>query len=210
MGDIVGCLTAREVWKKLQTIYENDSEMSLALLFKQWVGYSQSSHQSVEEYIRRHDQLYSQLAARGQVYSDNYRKMLLLAGLNQDFQTEAKLFSELERPYAVVCGDLRNQAIRLHGKSGKPAGGVGRHQANAATWKNWNGKAAGGKKSGSGGERPTHCLNCGEEGHFHRKCPLGSKKNKDGSWIRLCYNCKQPGHVSARCPEKKGSGNNAK
>ena len=45
---------------------------------------------------------------------------------------------------------------------------------------------------------PTHCFNCGKNGHKSRDCP--SPRRTD----LVCFSCGKPGHVASRCPEVQG------
>jgi hypothetical protein len=153
-------------------------------------------NQKLEDFLRESEKCYVQLKAIGHVYDDSFRRMLLLSNLTKEYQTDTKLYMEMERPYQVVVANLRQTASQLEAQK-QPAnngggGGGGKPQANGAKQKPELEKPA-----------APYCRNCGDMGHLPKACPLGLKKKEDGSWDTVCFRCKNRGHFKKDCPKGK-------
>jgi hypothetical protein len=201
---LVDCQSPRDMWRRLQFTYENDSQANWAALFKQWVNLKQKPSQKLEEYLQQQERYYIQLKAIGHVYDEEFRKMLLLSGLNERFAMESKLFMHMGRPFQVVVANLRQAASQMeiggrpHRESGAPQANSARAAGKPAHPKGSGGESGGGAKSGKGFK----CFNCGDHGHRPTECPISRIRKADGSYETLCYSCKKPGHRSSECPSK--------
>jgi hypothetical protein len=201
---LVDCQTPRDMWRRLQFTYENDSQANWANLFKHWVNLRQKPNQKLEEYLQQHERCYIQLKAIGHVYDDDFRRMLLLSGLNERFAMEGKMFMQMGRPFQVVVANLRQSASQMEfgGKHQKDSGGT---QANSAQTGRRSGTSRGSGGGSGGSQKPGKgfkCFNCGDQGHRPSECPHTLKRKADGSYEQLCYSCKKPGHRSSDCPSK--------
>jgi hypothetical protein len=197
---IVNCETPRDIWRHLQSTFENDSQAAFISLFKRWVNHEQKPNGKLEEYLREHERLHVQLTAIGHRYKEHFRKSLLLDGLNQDYKTEAAIYTSINSPIQVILANLRQASLKIEADRSRGKSTPGAKESNFAA----KGKKppTSRKASAPADGDEVHCYVCGDRGHTQYTCPR-VKPNADGTLPQLCYACKKTGHISKDCPTKK-------
>ena len=187
-SDVSGCVTAREIWKKLEDTYQNRSLRNWMIIYNGWTKHSQGSVQTMESYIREQESFVERLKALGREYDDPQKSMQLLAGLHSRFAAQRDLYTALEKPYEELVSILKSVGIQTQAASG--SGGSKTPHSHLTQ-----------KKKEVKKEKPEYCYNCGDGGHTPGACPLEILKTPDGLIISRCYNCKDPGHSMRDCPK---------
>lgn len=82
---VVVCQTAREIWERLQGIYEQEGDANLTTNFIQFFTMSMGSTEEMADFIARLEQLVDKIKAQGESLSDKLLQANLLRGLTSDY-----------------------------------------------------------------------------------------------------------------------------
>lgn len=158
---IMNCETAREMWTKLENVYEQKSKSSIHLLQQKFYSFTKDPADNMAVHISKLRNIVQQLKDLGEIISDSMVITKVLSTLPSDlghFQSAWESTSENDQTIDNLTSRLVMEEIRLE-----------------TNYANESGDALLAKKYGASG-RMLKCFNCNKRGHVKKNCSEDSFK----------------------------------
>lgn len=198
---ILTCQTAREIWLRLQAIYEQKSDAAIDLLQSKYHAYKFQKGSTMAKYIAGLQELRARLSECGEDVSDRSYMARLISGLPPEYahfpsswdSTYDKNVNELEARLLIEELRVKENSKRESSESSNALIGKSFHpkDKNKAYGKNQHDK-----KSRASDSKV--CNLCKKTGHYGNECKY--KKDYDSG---VCFKCHKKGHMSKDCPDRK-------
>lgn len=189
---VLGCKTAKEIWKRLEEVHTQRSVSAKIVLQTQFFDAKMQPGEKVSDYVTRVEYLNNQLHDLGEKIPDTTVVGKIVSGLTESYsnfmsswtlvpaneQTLSNLLSRLMAEEAIKnkFDSAGGSALAVHGNI-KP-GNTGKK----GKWRNSN-KNKSSESSGSKHiedlKKRTKCRKCGKKGHWKAECPENNQANKD-------------------------------
>lgn len=163
MLHIINCQTAKEMWDKLHSIYENKSETSKHCLQQKWYSLKKETADDISIHIAKINDLACRLNIAGEPVTESSTMTKILMTLPPAYQSFIEAWestSEAERTLVNLTARLTTKELRMNATEN--------NSDSAFPMKANQRRGAKGKKLGP-------CYNCGKPGHLKRDC---KKKEK--------------------------------
>lgn len=173
MPQIVSCKTAKEIWDKLHTIYEQRGELSVHILQQKFFSIKFEENESVSQFLGRFESLLSKLKNLNAEVSQTMAITKITLSLPSQFQHFVSAWESVpaeKRTMDELTARLLIEEQRATSKHGE-------EESSALVLK-------------SAGK----CFQCGKTGHLKKDC----KSKNRGNNIHCNY-CKKSNHKSKYC-----------
>lgn len=180
---LLTCITAKEMWDKLETIHAQKSASNKLLLTQRFHEYRMSATDSVVQHMARVQNMARQLTDLGENVSDITIMAKILASLTAKFSAFQTAWDSVE-PNRQTVEHLQERLLREESRLNA--------DANKATVtalaamrikKGTNAKDSKAKDKGKKKQRrdvkDVECYSCQAKGHFARDCPQRKQKKSD-------------------------------
>lgn len=160
---IMNCETSNQMWKKLETIYEQKSKTSIHMLLEKYYGFTKDPGDNVAVHISKLRNLVQQLKDLGEVISDAMVITKVLTTLPLElshFHSAWESTAANDQTIDNLTSRLVNEELRLESK-----------------YANESSDALVARKCGASG-RLLKCFNCNERGHIKKYCPETSSESE--------------------------------
>lgn len=187
---IVSCTTARDMWMKLNSVYDMKSEENLSAVQKQFYDFKWTESESVDYNISKLEVLSSKMKSLGSELSEGMFMNRILSLLPQKFNHFHSAWDSVEdskRTVDNLTTRLMSEEMRFAGQEvsyEKSTALVADKNKPKTFYPRQNNTNLENKKQGS------TCFNCGKPGHVKKEC-------------FRCYICKKGGHKSDKCYRRK-------
>ncbi|KAG6438777.1 hypothetical protein O3G_MSEX000215 [Manduca sexta] len=182
MLQVQNCETAKEIWDRLCTVYEQKSDVSLHILQQRFFDLKYTNSEDVVTFIAKVEGIVAQIRqARGEI-PDNMIITKIISSLGEKFRhfisawdsvpIEKKNMTELTA--RLIIEEQRNKMY----EDEKPS------QIALKT----NTK-----------KEIRKCFNCGKVGHYKSDCKVKRQKSIQNENIIICKLCKKRGHTLKQC-----------
>lgn len=183
---ICNCLTAREMWTKLHSVYEQSNESAKQLLSEQYHAYKKNPAHDIATHISTLQSMVQKLSAVGVVIDDNGLIMKILMTLPVDYRhfhsawdsvaTEQKTVTNLMNRLMVEESRLGLQSLNLN-EVGKSEALIAKQSGTS------NGKQYKQRQKKDKAKQKGKCFKCGSTEHWKRDCKanVSSEKPKSSS-----------------------------
>lgn len=183
---ILSCNSAEEMWKKLTTIYENKSQVSVHLLQQRFFSMQYNEEGGIAEFISQIEEIQGNLKQQGEEISDKMAMTKVLMSLPSNLShfisawestpNEKQTLSELMS--RLLIEEERN--IKKNGTGSALASRVGT-----------------GSKQFRQQHRVVTCFKCNKTGHIKRNCTSTNMSTNETK--KVCLYCKKMGHLIKDC-----------
>ncbi|CAK9814081.1 Retrovirus-related Pol polyprotein from transposon TNT 1-94 [Anthophora plagiata] len=181
---LLSCTTAREMWKKLNAVYDMKSEENLSLVQKQFFDFKWEINENVAHNLSKVEQLASKMKSLGSEVPDSMLVTRILCTLPKKFSHFHSAWDSVEESKK----NLENLTARLMSEEMRAAEQFVEEETVALMTKSRFDKKQ--YKSGQNNHIKKNvdivCYICGRKGH--------KKKDCDG-----CYTCGSKNHLSRNC-----------
>lgn len=187
---LLSCTTAREMWRKLNTVYDMKSDENLSMIQKQFFDFKWEETESVAHNLSKLEQLAAKMRALG---SGTREKMLI----TQILTTLPKKFNHFHSAWDSVNEKkktLDSLTIRLIIEESRWKEDEYHQEASVALATKGNYQRRDQQKQSSSGKQGLSCFNCRRVGHLKKDC-------------FRCFVCKRKGHTSKNCFQNTQGGN---
>ena len=184
---IMNCTTASEMWKKLSTVYDLNSDESLDIVQKQFFHFKWEESESVAHNLSRIEQIAAKLKALDSEVKESMVITRVLSSLPKDYSHFHSAWDSVEQKKKTLenlIARLMSEEQRLPQKEEKKQSTalIANNNAKSDNVQVYNKNKSGGKG--------IVCYNCNRPNHVKKDC-------------FRCWNCKQKGHRSNNCPNPK-------
>lgn len=155
---VMNCDTARDMWVKLEHVYEQNSQLSIHLLLQKYYSFSRTEGDGIATHISKLRNLVKRLADLGELISD----AMVMTKILMTLPTELSHFHSSWESTATADKTLENLTSRLVSEEML----LETNHANELESQALVAK----KKFGASG-RMIKCFNCGGRGHVKKNCP---------------------------------------
>ncbi|CAH0730416.1 unnamed protein product, partial [Brenthis ino] len=181
MLHVQNCETAKEIWDKLNTIYEQKSDVSLHILQQRFFEEKYNGSEDVSSFIAKIEAIVTQVRkAKGEI-AENMIVTKIISSLGENFRhfvsawdsvpIEKRTLSELTA--RLIIEEQRNKMYQESGSSSSTA-----FKTDTKTRK---------------------CFICGKVGHYKKDCKAKKVGNSYKSEnIPFCKQCKKRGHTKEK------------
>jgi hypothetical protein len=193
---VMHCKSAKEIWDKLEAVYEGDDKVKEAKLQTyrtQFENLKMKEEENIVEYFHRVDEVVNSIRAAGEEVTDKPIVQKILRSLPMRY--DAKISSVEDR------SDLSSLTVdQLHGifTAYEMRTGNNKSAKDETTFKAFKTKINQKQKPQSCHHEESDV----EEANFIRKLQKGSGKYK-GKLPFKCFNCGKVGHFASKCPYPK-------
>lgn len=177
---VQNCETAKEIWDKLNTIYEQKSDVSLHVLQQKFFEEKYSVTEDISTFISRIEGLVTQIRQSNGDISENMVITKIISSLGEKFRhfvsawdsvpAEKRNLSELTA--RLIIEEQRNKTYEEDEKT--------------TAFKVEDRKAR-------------KCFVCGKAGHYKRDCRFKKSNKEKSGGIQFCEHCKKRGHTKEKC-----------
>ena len=218
---ISACVSAKQMWDKLQTIYEGTSEVKETkanMLVTQYEMFRMKQDESISDMFARFMQLTNQLNSLGKVYSNSELVRKILRSLTPQWHTKATIVEDSKNlstmPLDELIGSLMTYELNLKRNAENEKGKRPIALEAQGSRTHVSGETSSSSDSDDEGEFSMLArqfrkflkkknFRSKEKSNFrkfqHKHEPHFSRKKNDSELV--CYNCRKPGHFKTECPE---------
>lgn len=177
---IENCETAKEVMTKLESIYEQKSELNKMMVHEKFYQYKMSSTDSIAQHISKVENLAKQLKETGEEISNTAIMTKILStlpskyrslrqawlSLDPNSQTIQNLTARLLDEEASLTNEEESESALVAMKHSKPQRKLQNHNTHQSS------------TSGQHNQHRFICYNCNKRGHFARDCRAPKKSER--------------------------------
>lgn len=178
---IENCETAKEVMVKLESIYEQKSELNKMIVHEKFYQYKMSPTDNIAQHISKVENLAKQLKESGEKISDTAIMTKILSTLPSKYRSLRQAWLSLD-PHAQT---IQNLTARLLDEEASLTNEEESESALVAVkHTRKQNKSQNGNKSSTSGQHNRHrfvCYNCNKRGHFARDCRAPKKSERVSS-----------------------------
>lgn len=191
ISHILSCESAFDIWKKLLTVFERKSEISIHLLQQKFFNLHFNPHETVSSFLSRVEEITSAMACVGDKFSDSMIITRILMALPPSFGHFISAWESVPSDKQTVTNLMARLLIE-------------EERADSQTELSDSAAFMTLKKEKS----RERCSVCGKMGHSRFKCfkldPSNQPSTSNGSsnWNRdkiRCHFCNKVGHVKKNC-----------
>lgn len=192
---LLNCTTAREMWTKLNTVYDLKSDENLSLVQKQFFEFEWESNESVAHNVSKLEQLATKMKSLGGEIPDSMLLTRVLSTLPPKFNHFHSAWDsadDTKKSLENLTARLMSEEMRIQSQNTSEETTVAlftRTRSRGSSSKNVSYGRTG--QNGFTPKGNVGCYNCGKEGHKKKDCPG-------------CYNCGSRGHLRRNCPRRNG------
>ena len=177
-GLIIGCKTAYEMWKKLNSTYGKMNEVSKYALINKWSCYKMEGSQSIAQHIAEVEQMVRELEDMGEKVSESAVISKILYSLPEKYNSAITAWSTVEeskQKLSFLTEFLVHEETLLSKSSGQVVSdNIALVSKNGKYQKSTGSK---GKDNKWKAKQKFPCRICRKKGHWANECPSKSKEN---------------------------------
>lgn len=189
MLHIMNCTTAREMWEKLECIYEQKSKASIHMIQQRFYSYSKDPLDNMATHISKLETIVQQMKEMGETVSDSMvttKILMTLPSCFSHFYSAWESTAQVDQTLANLTSRLMMEEERLRIASPVELNESGALLANKSyRSESKNKQEANKKRNGFKTAKPGKCYLCKESGHWRRDCPQKNRNAKGDAFVSV-------------------------
>lgn len=169
---VENCETSNEMLTKLDTVFDQKSELNKMLVHERFYQYKMTTNDSVAQHVSKVENLAKQIKESGDTISDAAIITKILNTLPLKFRTVRQAWLSVDEAKQTVT----NLTARLLDEEAS----LNVYEEETALAMTLNSKTHVAKKKNSKDLSRISCFNCKKKGHYANKCPEEKKKKTTG------------------------------
>lgn len=182
MLHIMNCTTAREMWVKLECVYEQKTKASIHLLQQRFYSFSKDPLDDMATHISKLETIVQQMKELGETVSDSMMATKILMTLPSSyshFYSAWESTAQGDQTLANLTSRLMMEEERLKSVGSSELNENGALLANKSRGRAFSTKREFNKNRNNNQPRkPGRCYICKESGHWKRDCPNTHKTQR--------------------------------
>lgn len=190
MLHVITCATAAEMWRKLQSVYEQKTETSIHIIQQRFFQYKFEKGTEMSVFLSKIQELQNQLKQMGEEVSDKFVITKVLMSLPEEYKHFVSAWESAPDDKQTIdnlVARLLVEEERVKEKSEESQ----QNESSAFFVKN---------------KKNVKCYKCGKLGHFQSECKNTKRRSEKGN-SNKCYYCGKVGHYKAQCRFRKNKVN---
>lgn len=175
MQHIMNCTTSREMWVKLEAVYEQKSKTNIHLLQQKFYSYTRDPKDGMATFISKLETIVKQLNDLGEEISSS----MIITKILMTLPSEYSHFNSAWESTAEENRTLDNLTTRLIMEESRVQAQESSDFNGALMAKRFTPKKKSNKEDSS--KKPGKCFTCNRNGHWKRDCPNRAKKSEPGN-----------------------------
>jgi hypothetical protein len=199
---VIHCSSAKEIWDKLQNIYEGDSKVKATKLQTyrgQFEQLKMKEDENIAAYFLRVDETVNAIIGLGEEVDESVIVQKVLRSLPMRFDPKISTLEEREDLDSISMDELHGIFTAYEMRTEQENPGI-----KEATFKaSKRSKKKGKKKEKEYSSNSDISEDDEEVANFVRRLKKGTDDRYKGKLPLICFNCDGIGHFSNKCPHKK-------
>lgn len=189
MTHILSCETSKDMWTKLKSVYDKESEVSIHLMQQKFFLLEFSSGKNVASFISQLEEIKNKLKQAGEELSDKMIMTKILMALPEEYKHFRSAWESVPSDKQTL--DELTSRLLIEEERSKSAQGSTALAMKSDTSREFKGQ----KKT------RLKCHFCGRGGHIAKNCFFKKKERDNNSQkdIKVCSQCKRRGHNLQEC-----------
>lgn len=189
---LLNCTSAKEMWTKLNAVYDMKSDENLSLIQKQFFEFKWDSSESVAHNLSKLEQLVTKMKSIGSTIENSMlltRALSVLPAKYNHFHSAWDSMDDTKKTMENLTVRLMSEEMRVEEQKNSDETTVAlftKSKSGTFISKSFN------KKTGQNNFKKkwnNSCYNCGKPDHLKKDCPG-------------CYSCGSKSHIQRNCPKK--------
>ena len=192
---LLNCTSAKDMWVKLNAVYDMKSDENLSLIQKQFFEFKWDSSESVAHNLSKIEQLTTKMKSLGGAIPDSMlltRILSILPAKFNHFHSAWHSVDDAKKKLEYLTTRLMTEEVRIQNQENSQELAVALLTKNVMRMslsKNNERTNKTNVNEDTKKKKNVRCYTCGRIGHVKKDCAG-------------CYNCGAKGHLSRNCPKR--------
>lgn len=186
MLHIITCTTSAEMWRKLQSVYEQKTETSVHIIQQRFFQYKFEKGIDMSVFLSKIQEMQNQLKQMGEEISDKFVITKVLMSLPDEYKHFVSAWESAPNDKQTFENLVARLLIEEERVKEKNAAYL--QQSSAFLMKN---------------KRIVKCFKCGKNGHYQSDCRNTKSNSEENSNNNNCFYCGKYGHFKTQCRFRK-------
>lgn len=184
MLHIITCTSSAEMWKKLQSVYEQKTETNIHIIQQRFFQYKYEQGVDMSVFLSKIQEMQNQLKQMGENVSDRFVITKVLMSLPDEYKHFVSAWESAPDDKQTFDNLVARLLIEEERVKGKKEEIQQTSSSSAFVVKN---------------KFQLKCIKCGKSGHHQNVCRNNKNNSEENSNNNNCYYCGKLGHYKAQC-----------
>lgn len=188
MLHIITCTSSAEMWRKLQSVYEQKTETSVHIIQQRFFQFKYEKGIAMSVFLSKIQEMQNQLKQMGEDISDKFVITKVLMSLPNEFKHFVSAWESAPDDKQTIDNLVARLLIEEERLKEKNEDLEQTSSSSAFVAKN---------------KKPVKCYKCGKTGHYQSDCKSNKNNSEDNVNKNNCFYCGKSGHYIEQCRFRK-------